>query len=245
MSFSLDLLIPLNPEDPEKDILFWLNIAKQYGDSILELGCGTGRITIPLIEAGFNVTGLDISESMLSLAKIKSNKVKWIQEDACDFDLADKFKLIIFPFNGMLHIHPDKIKSCFSTIKKHLISTGKLVIDIGNPSPKLLTKLSLTEGERLASVFEDPNSKETVVVTQDSDYDAVNQILTTKLRYRFTGSHKEICDDIKRRIYFPQEINTLFRWSGFEIEEKYGDYDLSPFTSDSPQQLIVCQPVST
>ena len=61
----------------EKDILFWLNIAKQYGDSILELGCGTGRITIPLIEAGFNVTGLDISESMLSLAKIKSNKVKW------------------------------------------------------------------------------------------------------------------------------------------------------------------------
>lgn len=104
----------------EKDILFWLNIAKQYGDSILELGCGTGRITIPLIEAGFNVTGLDISESMLSLAKIKSNKVKWIQGDACDFDLADKFKLIIFPFNGMLHIHPDRIKSFLALLRSIL-----------------------------------------------------------------------------------------------------------------------------
>ena len=233
----------ISPYKHDNDISFWLNFAKQYNsNSILELGCGTGRISIPLVEAGFDVTGLDISESMIAFAKTKSSQIKWIHADACDFDLNQKHQLIIFPYNGMLHIQPDGLRDCFSCVKKHLRSDGRFVIDIANPSLNLLLKLSQSQGERLASIFEDPSGSGTVIVSQESAYDAANQILTNKRIYRFTGNHKEICDIFKRRIYFPQEIETLLRWSGFEIEKKYGDYDLSPFTSDAPQQLIICQP---
>lgn len=235
----------INPYKHDNDILFWVNIAKQYGDPILELGCGTGRISICLVERGFDVTGLDVSESMISFAKAKSAQINWIHADACDFDLNHKHQLIIFPYNGMLHIQPNGLRDCFSSIKNHIRLDGRFVIDIANPSLNLLLKLSQSQGERLASVFEDPNGSGTVIVSQESTYDAANQILTNKRIYRFTGTHKEVHDSFKRRIYFPQEIDTLLRWSGFEIEQKYGDYDLSPFTSDSPQQLIVCQPVST
>ncbi|MFN7715568.1 MAG: class I SAM-dependent methyltransferase [Pseudanabaenaceae cyanobacterium] len=226
------------------DISFWRDIAKLYSGSILELGSGTGRVAIDLAELGFDVTGLEISDSMLSVAKTKSSQVSWIKGDACNFDLRKMFQLILFPYNGMLHIYSDELKSCFHTIKKHINLTGRLVIDIANPTPSILLKLFLNQGERLASIFEDPNGTGTVIVTQDSEYDAASQVITTKRNYRFTGTHKEVYDSFKRRIYFPEEIDTLLRWSGFEIEEKYGDYDFSPFTSDSPQQLIVCQPVS-
>lgn len=223
------------------DMQFWLNIAREYGNSILELGSGTGRIAGFLAEAGFDITGLEISESMLSIAKTKHSKIRWIHADACDFDLNQKFPLIIFPYNGMLHIHSDKLKYCFSSVKNHIESDGKFVIDIANPSLSLLLKISQSQGERLAAIFEDPKGTGIVVVSQEVDYDAANQILTNKRIYRFVGSGREVCDIFKRRIYFPQEIETLLRWSGFEIEKKYGDYDLSLFTSDAPQQLIVCK----
>jgi 2-polyprenyl-3-methyl-5-hydroxy-6-metoxy-1,4-benzoquinol methylase len=77
-----------------KDFPFWIGQAKKYGGPVLELACGTGRLSIPLARAGFSVTGIDHSEAMLDEAKKKSAEqgvaVEWVSGDIRDFDLGKK-----------------------------------------------------------------------------------------------------------------------------------------------------------
>lgn len=82
----------------------------------------------------------------------------------------------------------------------------------------------------------------TVVVVKERQYDPASQTLVMKRLYHFIDTDQKIPEEFKMKIYFPQEIDTLIRWSGFKIEGKLGDYDYSPFTSDSQRQLIICQP---
>jgi len=103
------------------DIPFYLRHVKKYGDPVLELACGTGRVTIPLAESGINITGIDISESMLSHAQAKAKEkevaIEWIKGDCRDFKLNKKFNLIMFPFNTIAILHELKsIESCFSSV---------------------------------------------------------------------------------------------------------------------------------
>ena len=64
----------LKYRDLKEDLPFWLDQVEKYGEPVLELGCGTGRITLPLTEKGIAITGLDISEPMLSLARKKAEE---------------------------------------------------------------------------------------------------------------------------------------------------------------------------
>src|ERR1700757_1413082 len=89
-----------------QDIPFYCTAARQYGDPVLELGCGTGRITLAIAEAGGRITGLDISERMLQQAAVKRaalpkearERVHLAQADMTRFDLGVKFRTILIPF---------------------------------------------------------------------------------------------------------------------------------------------------
>jgi ubiquinone/menaquinone biosynthesis C-methylase UbiE len=87
------------------DVAFYRDAVHEHGDPVLELGCGTGRITLALAEAGHRVTGLDISERMLercnqkraSLRTEARERVHLVQGDMTKFDLGEKFRLVIIP----------------------------------------------------------------------------------------------------------------------------------------------------
>lgn len=226
--------------EQQKDIAFWTNIAKKYGDTILELACGTGRIAIPLAEQGFRVTGIDISESMLEVAAKKSSQLEWLQADVGNFDIGKKFSLIIFPYNSMLFCSErENIDSCLSCVRKHLKTGGKFVIDVLNPSPEYLINLFMCKNKELLSTFEDPDGKGTIVVTRTREYDPAKQMVTQKRFFKLPGEAQEIVEEIKYHLYFPQEIETLLKYNGFQVESKFGDYQGTTFTSSSPKQLIV------
>jgi len=76
---------------------FYLRQVARFGEPVLELACGSGRFTIPLAKEGVTITGLDISEDMLGLAKSKASKdevkVRLLQGDMRSFDLGEKYKL--------------------------------------------------------------------------------------------------------------------------------------------------------
>ena len=115
----------LQNKDFIEDIPFYLSQIKKFGEPVLELACGTGRITIPLAEKGINVSGLDISESMLSIARKKSIEkgisVDWVRADCRNFTSSKKFNLIFFPFNSIAHLHDlESIELCFTCVRKHL-----------------------------------------------------------------------------------------------------------------------------
>ena len=117
------------------DVPFYLEMAKSYGESTLELACGTGRITLPLAEKGIDIIGLDISKGMISEAKEKAQKqnldIELLIGDVRDFNLAKKFSLIIFPFNSICHLHDyESINACFENVKKYLQPNGRFIIDV-------------------------------------------------------------------------------------------------------------------
>ena len=126
-----------------QDYSFWTDQARKSGGSILELACGTGRIAIPLAEAGFDVTGIDLSESMLETAKIKAAaaevKVVWIKDDMRHFHMNRSFSLIILAGNSFCHLHTlTDIESCLAAVRDHLQPGGRFIIDLFVPKMELL-----------------------------------------------------------------------------------------------------------
>ncbi len=225
----------------KKDIPFYLDQARKYGDPILELACGTGRITIPIANEGFNITGLDISEGMLEKAKENARKkklsIKWIRDDVRTFNLKRKFSLIIFPFNSIAHLHDlESIDSCFTRVRKHLKNNGRFIIDMFNPD---LIRLIRNPKKRFPVVkYPDPDSKATVVITENNSYDAAKQINYITWHYKI--GKKEYSYALNMRIFFPQELDALLIHNGFAIEAKYGNFQYSKFKPKSEKQIMIC-----
>jgi SAM-dependent methyltransferase len=227
------------------DIPFYLKQARELGGEALELACGTGRITIPLAEAGLSITGLDLEEAMLRRARAKAAEkgvtVEWVRGDCRSLDLGRKFDLIFFPFNSIAHLHdPESIRACFSGVGKHLSDRGRFIVDIFNPRLDMLMR---DPSERYpVAEYPDPDGRGTVLITENNVYDAATQVNHIKWYYRVGEGAGERVAELNMRIFFPQELDALLRASGLEIEAKYGDFDESPFVSGSPRQIIRTRP---
>ena len=226
------------------DIPFYLKQAGRYGGPVLELACGTGRITIPLAKQGIDITGLDVSGGMLQQAEANAARtgasVSWIQADCCRFSLGSRFKLILIPFNSIAHLHdPESIEGCFACVKKHLSDGGRFIVDIFNPRLDILVR---DPSERYpVAEYPDPDGRGTVTVTENNIYDAASQVNHIKWYYRIGDSSDESVEELNMRVFFPQELDALLRNGSFIIDAKYGDFDESPFTSESPRQIAVCR----
>lgn len=224
------------------DLTFYLHQIGIYGEPVLELACGTGRLTIPIAEQGIHITGLDISEGMLSQAKIKANKkgvkIDWIKADCRNFNLKKKFNFIFLPANSIAHLHDlESIEACFSCVKKHLATKGRFVIDIFNPSLNILTRDSSKHYP--VAEYPDPDGKGTVVITENNVYDDANQINRIKWYYKIDNK-EEYVKELNMRIFYPQELDELLHYNGFIIEAKFGNYNMESFVSTSKKQLVVC-----
>ena len=230
-------------EDSE-DISFWISQAEKYGKSILELACGTGRITIALAKAGFEVTGIDYADGMLQEAREKSAKagveIEWVKGDMRDFNLGKKFSLIILAGNTLCHLLTlADFEACASAVRGHLTQNGRFVISVFVPKNELLIN---KPGERFPfSEYEDPNGRGRIVVTESYEYEADTQIKRIKTYHSIPGEEAEIEGELNLRMYFPQELDALLKYNGFVIENKYGSDDRREFDKDSEIQLIVCR----
>src|SRR3990172_3774670 len=132
-----------------EDLDFWVGLAKESGGPVLELGCGSGRVTQQIAPAGITIVGLDHSEPMLALARAKLNRKSEVAAratlvcgDMTNFNLAPTpnsnphhFPLIIVPFNTFMHLLTVTDQLAMLTCsRKHLITGGKLVLDLTNPA---------------------------------------------------------------------------------------------------------------
>lgn len=226
-----------------QDIPYYLKQVERFGDPVLELACGTGRLTLPLARQGYRITGLDVSAPMLEQARVKAAQqdltIRWIHADCRDYDLGETFATIIFPYNSFLHLHDrDSIEATFARIRRHLAKSGRFMMDTFNPNLRLLLR-DPGQRETFAS-YQDPDGRGTVTMSETGDYDRASQVNHIKW-YFSLDSGVEWVSELNIRILFPQELNALLYYNGLEIEEKYGDFDGSPFTSGSPKQVIVAK----
>ncbi len=225
------------------DLAYWHQQCTKYGSPVLELACGSGRLTVPLAEAGLDIEGLDISPPMLALAREKSDarglKLPWHLGDMADFTVDRKFSFIFLPNNSVAHLLGWlDLVSCLNCVERHLKSDGRFALDYFNPSLALLTRDPVVRFP--VAEFLHPETGEPVAVTETASYDAATQINRIQWHWRYAGG-RETVSELAMRVYFPQELDALLSCAGFVVEEKYGGYDLSPFTSASQKQLIVAR----
>ncbi len=228
--------------DQYHDLDFYLEMAQLYGGEILELGSGTGRLTIPIARAGFSISGLDLEVRLTEQAKNKANneslKISWIEGDMTNFKLDKTFDLIFFAFNTFSHLLTRvDIENCFKSVKKHLSEEAVFIIDTFNPSLRVLIKDS--SEIRNYTTFPDPYSGELVEVFESNAYESTTQI--NNLTYKFKIGKKEFKKIAHCRMVFPQEMDELLHYNGFKVLQKYGNHQKNPFKDGSYAQIIICQ----
>ena len=122
------------------DLLFYKRwLPKNKDACILELCCGTGRLTIPIAQEGYDISGVDYTASMLEQAKAKASeaglKIEFIEADIRTLDLQNKYDLIFIPFNSIHHLYLNEdLFKAFNTVKKHLKTGGRFLLDCFNPN---------------------------------------------------------------------------------------------------------------
>ncbi len=238
------------PYRDRQDVPFYVEIARDSEGPVLELGCGTGRVLIPTARAGIEIVGLDVSPSMLSVCQEKlsceirkvQSKVKVLRGDMRHFDLAREFRLVTIPFRGFQHlITLDDQLSCLSSIHRHLIQGGRLVLDVFNPSlPMLIDEKYLEETEVEPEVAM-PDGRMVVQRFRAVSRDLANQVIDGELIYyvRHPHGHQErLVHRFQYRYFFRFEVEHLLVRSGFQVEEVYSDFDKSPYGSKDPGELI-------
>ena len=232
------------------DVPFWLSLAKEARGEVLEIACGTGRVLLPLARAGLHVTGVDISEGMLAVARRKlqeepddvSARVTLVQSDMTQFDLGKQFDLVIIPFSAfqVLLARADQ-RACLERCRAHLEPGRLLAIDVFNPSLTRLTSArSVLEGPR---EFPGPGG-EAVRWSGATEYDLARQTLRSRWRYERTTPDGEttISEHVLALHYFFRfELEWMLEACGFEIEALYGDFERSEFTAESPEMVFVAR----
>ena len=225
------------------DIDFFLQETVKVKGEVLELMSGSGRVSLPLIQAGVKLTCVDISAQLNAIFKKKLDEAGLnadvYQQDICDLDLPKKFERIIIPFHSFAHIiSKGNQRKAMDRIYEHLTSGGTFICTLGNPAVRtkavdgqlhLFRKYPLPEGTLFLWIAEtrDPVDPEIIQAMQFFEEYDKSCVMTSKrlleLRFRLTGK---------------EEFEDLAKLTGFRVKEFYGDYDHSEFQAENSPAMI-------
>lgn len=236
-----------------EDIPFWIEAAHRYrARRVLELGCGTGRLAIPLAKQGLTVEGLDINQGMLErfhekLAQEEEETRKNLKLHHCDmssFTLNESFDLIFVPFNTAGHlVSLEEQLGAFGCAHRHLVPGGRFIIDIYSPNLHLLALASASPGQmELDTDVNAPDLGFRLVRYNTRAYyehDQHYQLRFVHEKVMAGGQVTKRISEYKVHVYFPREMRLLYMHCGFTVEDVFGDYLWRPFTSSSPRMIFV------
>jgi SAM-dependent methyltransferase len=231
----VDIVCPEGSALNEKQCVeFHLDLAKVYGDrEILDIGCGTGCTMIPLLEKGYNVTGLDISQEMINVLgrKLVNKELKGelVCSDMAEFKTNKEFSLAVMPRSAFIHIkdREHQIKA-LKNINNHLCEGGIVSINTVVGDFKFLSNEPEGGSRYLRFEYINANGKKEKVYNQFK-YNYETQVSTGKWTFEEYDKNDNVAD-IKEcliSIRFAQkaEIENLFELCGFKVIGIYGGYD--------------------
>jgi SAM-dependent methyltransferase len=237
------VLFDIENSEFEPDGPFYLSLAQQVAGSVLELGCGTGRITIPLAQHSIDIVGLDVVPGMIAQAKGKAGDlpIRWVEADVRDFHLGQQFDLICAPGAVFEHLleRADQ-EAMLACVREHLAPEGLFASSILFPHPARMVN---SEEEQEWFSYVDEAGRE-VRVTGTDRYDPVRQIREeTAYRRWHDAEGREVTRRARLalRLVFPQEMDSLLHYNGFTVLHRYGDWDSGPLTDQSRCIIHVCK----
>jgi len=226
--------------DKGDDVPFYLEYARRAGGPVLELACGTGRLAVPLAEAGLRVHGFDFSERMLDVLrrKIAKKKIGDRLSVSCanmaDFDLPEKsFALAFVAFRSFMHLftQADQL-ACLRRVFSHLRPGGRFIVDVYTPNLEWLSSPCTGEFVQRNNVAL-PGGGRLLRKDRFVRKGYVNQINEAELAFEeydtAGGLVRSRTVPLATRYSFRFELQLLLEKAGFEIEALFGDYDKRPF----------------
>lgn len=231
----------VSPADPDME-RFYASAAGGQGRRVLELACGTGRLTLPLARSGAEVTGGDLSETMLDIARQRAAAeglgVTLLPLDMRDFDLGRRFDRVIIAANSLLHLtQTDELLSFLASVGRHLHPDGRLIFDIFVPSAWMLSQQANVR-QKLGD-FHHPELG-AITVEETIAYDPIRQVSRAKW-YWSRPEHPDFRQTwLTMRQIYPQELPLLLERGGFRLVDRFGGFDRSPLTGTSMRQVAIC-----
>src|SRR4051794_9462715 len=224
---------------------FYRTEADRQGESVLELGCGTGQKLIPIASDGHRCVGLELSRDMLAEAQRKADErgvdVEWVPGDMREFDLGRTFDVVFIAANSLLHLHEaEELVSCFRSVRRHLAPGARLIFDVFNPSVRTLAQADGVRRRRDALSFVDPD-RGVVHVDVAETYDATAQVTHGTWYFSADSEADFVVAPLEIRSIFPQELPLLLSLGGLRAVERFGDWSRAPLTGDAALQLYVCE----
>lgn len=242
-----DLIYDANIYDGLNTFLSDLQFYKKWmptdrNAKILELCCGSGRLTIPLAKNGLNICGIDNSKSMLEQAKLKATneklKIDFIEADIRTLTLPNKYDIIFIPFNSIHHLYQNQdLFDVFNTVKKHLKDDGLFLFDCFNPSIHYIVEGEKSKNKIAEYITKD---KRKILVEQTMKYEYKTQINRIKWHYFINDKFHSI-QNLDMRMYYPQELDAYLKWFGFTIIHKFGNFEEETFNDNSEKQIFICK----
>lgn len=240
----------IRPYRDRQDVAFFVEMARESGGPVLEIGCGTGRVLIPTAQAGIEIVGLDNSERMLAICREKlfrepaevQSRVKLVRGDMRQFDLGRAFHLVTTPFRPFQHlITVDDQLSCLASIHGHLANGGRLILDLFNPDMQRLVDEKYLSEQEDEEPFTMPDGRRVIRRNRIASRDPFRQVQQVELIYYVThpdGRDERLVHAFPFRYLFRFEAEHLLARSGFQVEDVYADFDKTPYGSKYPGELI-------
>lgn len=244
-------LYDLEHDEFADDIDILLNFAQAIGGPILEAGCGSGRLLVPLAEGGYRVTGIDSSRPMLDRARQLiaehgvADQVTLAEADMRELDTVPggPFALIVFSLNSMMHlVTPEDQRTALDAARRALDPKGQIIIDLMNPAP-----------DQIAHLLDGPHLEGSWMLDDGSAIDKWShrttadqpQVLNTLLWYDRTYPNGRLS---RTRTSFPlryihgSELALMLELAGFIDPVFYGGYDLDPYNAESERLFVTARP---
>jgi len=205
---------------------------------------GTGRVAAALLEAGFEVWGIDPSDSVLHLAKTRLagyTGIHLVRTTAAGLHLDQRFPVVLLPLNTLWHFpDADAQLHALTALRRHCQDRALLVVDCSNP-------LSMADRGAHGEVrerFTRDTEQGTVRAVAASWDDPAEQVLTISLLYDTTASDglvRRSTTELQLRYLFRFELELLLKLAGFSLLQVYGSYDLEQYQAASPNLIALAQ----
>jgi len=227
------------------DVDIQVSFARRFGGPVLELACGTGRLLVPLLEAGFDVTGVDSSAAMLERARRRLADrhldATLVQQRLESLQLDGNFRTVIIGLDSFgLLIRRDDQLAALRAARAHTSHDGRLVLDVANgnlrgsneAAEELIHDLTLPDPETGRPITK-------FVLRRPRPSEQVDELMFFYDEQDERGFLRRSMVELKLRWFTRFELELLLQTAGWHVDEVYGDYDLNDFGPDSDRLIVV------
>jgi SAM-dependent methyltransferase len=251
-----------NADDPEFDLGFWSALVRRLRPRrVLELACGTGRLTLPLARVGvevvgdgFSIVGLDSSRAFVGAASSRLASepeavraaASFVEGDMREPAIEGTFDLVLVPFNSLAYlIEPADRAAALRAARSCLADDGRFAFDLLAPRYDLLAEATTAppvvrmDADHAAPAL----GVERFIRTSTDTYDPTTQTLSAVNRYeihRTDGTVEHRVTDLDWHIWFPAELELALTAAGFGVAERFGGYSCEPWTKAARRMLWLC-----